>query len=209
MDRFSDAREAKEFLVSRIVQEAQQEGVPLSEVERKMLYFSETAWSLPGIMDVSDEFDRTCDQGEYEKKIADLVRNAGKRAQKNNREEYAGWCDAIRVLRREDHYILVMIRRAGLRPPGDGLKLWGTGIAIVMVFFLATFISVKFNINIDKYVPSRDTFYFYVWAAVALAVVGYVLLRVFVGAKRTDELVNRLLRIVFRTPSAKSRSNGP
>lgn len=71
MNRFSDAREAKEFLVSRIAEEAQQEAVPLSEVERKMLYFSETAWTLPDIMDVSDEFDRTYDQGEYEKKIAD------------------------------------------------------------------------------------------------------------------------------------------
>ena len=100
MKRFSDAREAKEFLVSRIAEEAQQEAVPLSEVERKMLYFSETAWTLPDIMDVSDEFDRTYDQGEYEKKIADLVKNAGKRARKDNREEYEGWWDAIRVLRR-------------------------------------------------------------------------------------------------------------
>lgn len=82
---------------------------------------------MPDIMEVSDEFDRTYDQGEYEKKIADLVRNSVKRARKENREEYEGWWDAIRVLKREDHYILVMIRRAGLRPPGDGLKLWGTG----------------------------------------------------------------------------------
>lgn len=207
MNRFSDAREAKEFLVSRIVQEAQQEGVPLSEVERKMLYFSETAWSLPRITDVSDEFDRTYDQGEYEKKIADLVRNGVKRAQKGNREEYEAWWGAIRVLSREDHYILVMIRRAGLRPPGDGLKLWGTGIAIVMIFCLAIFISLKFNIQIDKYVPSRDTFYFYARAAAASTVIGYVLLRVFVGAKRTDNLVNRFLRIVLRIPGAKSRSN--
>jgi len=69
MDHFSNAREAKEFLVSRIVQEAQQEGVSLSEVERKMLYFTETAWTLPDIMEVSDEFDRTYDQGEYEQRL--------------------------------------------------------------------------------------------------------------------------------------------
>jgi hypothetical protein len=150
MDQFSDAREAKEFLVSRIVQEAQQEGVSLSEAERKMLYFTETAWTLPDMMEVADEFDRNYDQGDYEKKIAGLVRNAGKRARKENRVEYGRWGNAVRVLSKEDHYILVMIRRAGLRPPGDGLRLWGTGFAIVAVFCLATFISLKFNIEIDK-----------------------------------------------------------
>jgi hypothetical protein len=200
MDQLSNAREAKEFLVSRIVQEAQQDGVPLSEVERKMLYFTETAWTLPNIMEVSDEFDRTYDQEEYEQKIAGLIKNTGKRARKENREEYGRWWDAIRVLSKEDHYILVMIRRAGLRPPGDGLRLWGTGFAIVAVFCLAIFISLKFNIEIDKYVPSRATFYFCAWAAAASAVVGYVLLRVFAGAQRTEDLVNRLLRIVFRIP---------
>ena len=33
-------REAKDFVVSRIVEEAQREGTPLSELERKMLYVS-------------------------------------------------------------------------------------------------------------------------------------------------------------------------
>jgi hypothetical protein len=40
---FLECAEAKEFLISRIVTEAQRENVPLSEIERKMLYFSETA----------------------------------------------------------------------------------------------------------------------------------------------------------------------
>jgi hypothetical protein len=44
---FTAARHAKEFLVSRIVTEAQREGVALSEIEREMLYFSETSWTLP------------------------------------------------------------------------------------------------------------------------------------------------------------------
>jgi len=49
MTRFTSAREAKEFLVAKIAEEAQREGVPLSEVERKMLCFSETGWTLPDI----------------------------------------------------------------------------------------------------------------------------------------------------------------
>jgi hypothetical protein len=37
MNAFQSGREAKEFLISRIVAEAQRENVLLSEVERKML----------------------------------------------------------------------------------------------------------------------------------------------------------------------------
>jgi hypothetical protein len=37
MRAFHSGREAKEFLISKIVAEAQSENVPLSEVERKML----------------------------------------------------------------------------------------------------------------------------------------------------------------------------
>jgi hypothetical protein len=63
VQRFATARDAKEFLVSRIITESQREGVPLSEVERKMLYFSETAWTLPDIGEVNDAFDREYNQG--------------------------------------------------------------------------------------------------------------------------------------------------
>ncbi|HEX3353709.1 MAG TPA: hypothetical protein VHS34_12870 [Terriglobales bacterium] len=41
MKTFLGCREAKEFLISEIVAEAQRENAPLSEVERKMLYFTE------------------------------------------------------------------------------------------------------------------------------------------------------------------------
>src|ERR1700693_1042709 len=94
MNHFSSAHEAKDFLVSNIVAEAQREKVPLSEKERTMLYFSETAWTLPDIMEVNDEFDREYDQAEYEKKIAHLIRNAANRARKENPEEFATWLSA-------------------------------------------------------------------------------------------------------------------
>jgi hypothetical protein len=50
---------AKNFLIERIVVEAQSEGVKLSEIERKMLYFTESAEVLPDMAEVSSEFDRT------------------------------------------------------------------------------------------------------------------------------------------------------
>ena len=58
MNAFRSGREAKEYLVSRIVAEAQRENVSLSEVERKMLYFSESGWTLPDMTAVSEDFNR-------------------------------------------------------------------------------------------------------------------------------------------------------
>ena len=114
MKAFHSGREAKEFLISQIVEEAQRENIPLSEVERKMLYFTESGWTLPDIMKVNEEFDREYDQDEYEHKIAKLVTKADKRIRKGVRDDYDKWWAAIRFLEREDHYILVMIRLAGL-----------------------------------------------------------------------------------------------
>jgi hypothetical protein len=123
MKAFHSGREAKEYLISRIVAEAQSENVPLSEVERKMLYFSESGWTLPDMMAVSEDFDRDYDQHEYEKKIAGFISKADKHVRKESREEYDAWWSAIRFLKGEDHYILVMFGIAGLRPAGDQLKL--------------------------------------------------------------------------------------
>ena len=109
MNRFARPREAKEFLVEKIVAEANQEGISLSEVERKMLYFSETGWTPPDIDEVSEAFAREYDHNDYEKKITSLIHNARKRARKEDRHEFDAWSDAIRVLSREDHYLLVMI----------------------------------------------------------------------------------------------------
>ncbi len=45
---FSNVRAAKVYLAGKITEQAEREGAPLTEVERKMLYFSETDWTLPG-----------------------------------------------------------------------------------------------------------------------------------------------------------------
>ncbi|HTB11337.1 MAG TPA: hypothetical protein VK752_07200 [Bryobacteraceae bacterium] len=136
MKTFATAREAKEFLVSKIVTEAARENVPLSEVETKMLYFSETAWTLPDIGEVNDAFDREYDMAEYEQKIMSLVRKFRAHARAENREELQTWAEAVRTLGKEDHYLQVMVGGAGVsvRPRGDLLKLLATALLIVGVF---------------------------------------------------------------------------
>jgi len=194
MNIFKSARDAKEFLISKIVEEAQREDILLSEPERKMLYFSETGWTLPDMAAASDEFDGAHDRPDYEKKIARLIRNAGKLAQKQSSSEYDLWWQAIRRLRAEDHYLLVMIRQAGLRPRGDLLKLWGAAGAVVTAFVLLIFFFIKFGIDF----PTRRTLTPYVWVSACLALIVYQSLRYFLGAKRVDDwlfgLIERLIR---------------
>ena len=194
MKAFHIGREAKEFLISEIVGEAQRDNVPLSEVEGKILYFTESGWTLPDIMKVSEDFDRECDQAKYEKKIAKLVTKADRRIRKGSPGDYDKWWAAIRFLQREDHYISVMIRLAGLRPRGDQLRLFATALGIVGCFFVWIFISIKYNIP----VPSRGSLGIFVWAFVACSFVAYMLLRFILGRKRADELTSKALEKMVR-----------
>ena len=188
MRAFHSGREAKEFLISRIVAEAQRENVPLSEVERKMLYFTESGWTLPDMTTVSEEFDREYDQNKYEKKIARLISKADGHTRKESHEEYDSWWAAIRFLRKEDHYILVMIRIAGLRPAGDQLKLFGTALAVVICFMLVLFLSIKYQIDPSKYLGTKYDRAFLFWITGVCVTAVYLLLRFVLGGKRTDRL---------------------
>jgi hypothetical protein len=194
MKTFHSGREAKEFLISQIVAEAQRENVPLSDVERKMLYFTESAWTLPDILNVSEDFDREYDQRTYEGKIAKLVTKVDKRFRKGSRDDYERWWAAIRFLQREDHYLSVMIRLAGLRPRGDQLKLFITGLGIATVLLAWVLLSAKYKLH----APSRGDIGFFVWAILCLLFIGYTLLRFILGRKRTDDLTSKTLEKVVR-----------
>jgi hypothetical protein len=139
---FASSREAKDFLVSRIVTQAEREGLPLSEVERKMLYFSETAWTLPDMAEVNDTFDRKYDQTEYEQKIAKLVGNFRSDARADAQHEFEAWTAAVQTLSREDRYLLVLISttEAPVRRRGDFLKLVAVALIIVGVVIAITFL---------------------------------------------------------------------
>ena len=198
MTSFQTAREAKEFLIAAIVEEAQRENVVLSEAERKMLYYSESGWTLPDMEAVSAEFDSCYEQDDYEAKIAKLIRNAGNRLRKQSPADYDIWWKAIRRLDAEDHYLTVMIRQAGLRPRGDLLRLWGTGVALVTAFLVLLSLSFKFGIDLDKYLPSRGTVTVYMWASLCVAVILYQLFRFFLGAKRMEDWVSEALEKLVR-----------
>jgi hypothetical protein len=138
---------AKEFIAASIARQAARDAVPLSEIERKMLLFSEGRWAPPDFMEVNDKFDRQYDLAEYEKKVSTIIRHLDKRLRKESPDEYEEWRSAVLDLKRTDHYVNVIIGQAGLRPPGDRLKLWATGFSFVAVLVLWIFISAKYNLG--------------------------------------------------------------
>jgi hypothetical protein len=102
-----------------------------------MLYFSETAWTLPDMADVSDAFDRKYDQAKYEEKIAALVRNFRVESRKNDRDEFNSWTEAVQTIRGEDHYLLVLISASESKSGSriGFLKLLGIGFVITCIVF--------------------------------------------------------------------------
>jgi hypothetical protein len=120
MEKFQSIREAKDYLAGEIVEEAQREGIALSEVERKMLYFSETGWTLPEMDEVSVEFDRDYKQDEYEAKIGSLVRGIQAREDAEGEAKREDWDDAVLKLCEGDHYLLTLID--GAASPTDSLS---------------------------------------------------------------------------------------
>ena len=199
MSSIHTPREAKEFLISKIVEQAQQEQVSLSEIERKMLYYTESGWTLPDIADVSDDFDREYDQTDYEDKIAKLVRRAYKGLSRGPREEYEKWWTAIHLLEKEDHYILVMIGLARLRPRYDQLKLFSAGLAIATCLLVAMFLSIKYNVDFSRYMPSREAIAFYIWAVAGIGAMAVFLLSRFIfDRKKLDNSVTRAVAKLLR-----------
>ena len=118
MADFRTIKEAKDFLANRIVAEAARENVPLSEVERKMLYWSETGWTLPNMKQVGAEFERDYEDNAYERKVALLIANLTANHHHGNEDEETKWDAAVDKLSEGDHYLSVLVRVA--HPPGGG-----------------------------------------------------------------------------------------
>ncbi len=113
MRLFQTADEAKQFFIEKIAEQALRDNQPLSDVERKMLRWTEL-YPIPGmppeeLMELNQQFEAEYDSDEYESKIAGLFQRAYEHETEDARQD---WKAAYDVLGREDHYILVMIDQA-------------------------------------------------------------------------------------------------
>lgn len=133
-----DAAAGKQFLISRVIEQAELEHIPLSDIEKKMLQFTETQPSLPDIYEVNAAFERDYNSDEYEAKVARLLKSARDRDGKQSAAGEQEWKDALDSLREEDHYILVMAGQAF----GFNTALGGTYRRAKLLIYVAVGIGI-------------------------------------------------------------------
>jgi len=151
MNSFQTGRDAKEHLIRRILVQAERDDIPLSEVERNMLHFYETDWTLPNMMAVSQEFDRMYSQGEYERKIGQLIRRIYDQPDENR--DGHQWKEAVQRLRGVDHYLLVLIDGASTR--STRTSRWETARLILAGALVeAVFLPILFFIKVHVADPT-------------------------------------------------------
>lgn len=141
--QFRTVREAKDYLAGLIAEEAERSGAPLTEVERKMLYFTETGWTLPDMKEISTEFDRHYDQDEYEQKIGSIITRIRARWVEKPEQERLAWNRALEKLSRGDHYLLVLDN--AVNPARRGARHNLKILVIAIVFFILAALNLHFR----------------------------------------------------------------
>jgi hypothetical protein len=115
--------EAKRFFVERVVKRARDEGVPLSDAERRMLSWSESDPEFTAdpqnVVQLAEQLASEMSDEQYEEKIAGLLDRRFAEEVAADPGAKDAWQQALSVLGQGDHYIGIMIDRA----VGDRLKL--------------------------------------------------------------------------------------
>jgi hypothetical protein len=131
--------EAKDFLVRQTEIQAGIEGVPLSEDEKKLMYFSESEETEEEPEPENSEEGEQDENYDYEGKISRLLRHAYHRVKRGNTAEALLWDQAIRTLSGGDHYLFALWRHnpyEKLLAPSFW-KLLGVGILVLIVAMIA------------------------------------------------------------------------
>jgi hypothetical protein len=146
-----DTKQAKDFLVEQAAEQAAIENLPLADIEKRMMYFTESdPASCPDPIALNDEFEAQFDNGEYEAKMSKLLHHARKRLRNDDPERARIWDESVAELLKGDHYILILLDLSGApvsleRPKHDFLKLIGTALLVVVGFAAAGLIAAKFD----------------------------------------------------------------
>jgi hypothetical protein len=136
-----DTRQAKHFLVQQTAEQAALENVPLTDLEKRMMYFTESdPASCENPIELNDEFEAQYDTEEYEAKISRLLHNAHKRLKDESAENLRNWKDAVDTLRKGDHYILILLDEKSesvQQGPRIGRAIaWGVGLGVALVILM-------------------------------------------------------------------------
>jgi len=149
-----NTKQAKDFLVQQTAEQAARESVPLSETETKMMHFTESdSTSCDSPVELNGEFEAQYDTAEYETKISRLLHHAYDRLKLEDPEGKRTWDQAIRTLRKGDHYFLVLwdIKPRSEHPTRDFFKPVGVGMLIAVGIGIAAAFSAKYNIDSHRF----------------------------------------------------------
>src|SRR5579864_5490122 len=104
-----NSKQAKDFLADQASQQALLDHIPLAEIEKRMMYFTESdPLSCEDPIALNDEFEAEYETPTYEAKMSKLLHHAYNRLKGEDPQQRRNWDEAIRVLRRGDHYFLVL-----------------------------------------------------------------------------------------------------
>ena len=161
-NRLMNVREAKDFLVDQAAKQAAIEGIPLSDLEKRMMYFTESTDATEDPIALNEQFSAHYDSDAFELKIRQLLNKAHRRIKAESPGMRHAWNAAVRELGKGDHYLLVMLH---VPPTKRGLPRWMFTAAIVLG--LVALISLRrfvFDVGsdsrraqpapIDKYLPT-------------------------------------------------------
>jgi hypothetical protein len=162
------AGSAKQFLISKVLRQADSDGVMLSDFEKQMLDFSEGVASAADIEAVAN-FDSEYNSDTYEARIARLLRRAYQHDAKLGQTHQ--WQDALNALQSEDWYILVMLQQAGIK----GAVGWN-----ITVLCICAGIETLIGLSYARGVIGLR------WALIGLAVFGFCIVRQIVRIKHRD-----------------------
>jgi hypothetical protein len=132
-----DALAAKDFLVQQAVEQAALDQVPLSDLEKRMMYFTETGEMTEDALALNDAFEAEYDDAEYEAKIGKLMRRTHARLKEESPSLASTWDEAVQELRKGDHYLLVLLGDTSgqfLNPALSSWSFWKLlGVAILVL----------------------------------------------------------------------------
>ncbi len=149
-----NTKQAKDYLVQQVTEQAALENVSLSDIEKKMMYFTESdPASCADPLELNDEFEAHYDRPEYEAKISRLLQHAYDRLKVEIPERKRAWDQSVRELRKGDHYVLVLcdVEPPSEHPTRDFFKVVGIGLLIAMGFGIAVIVAVKYGIDLERY----------------------------------------------------------
>ena len=157
-------REAKDFLVDQAAKQAAIEGIPLSDLEKRMMYFTESKDATEDPIALNEQFSAHYDSDAFELKIKQLLNKAHRRIKTESPELRHTWNEAVRQLGKGDHYLLVMLH---VPPTKRGLPQWmfttAVVLGIVALFSLKRFVFGSVPdwrraqpAPIDKYIPAMS-----------------------------------------------------